>query len=318
MIGLCLKSLYEMGESNTKKTMKFLYLAHNGFYISSMICCILYLNNHFIYCFTENYSSISDISWIIAIISFVFHWNIISFVLFFRLYYIFQTTIYEISKSFICLFFTLFIIGGVSSLLPTIYFDYIYENQIYSLSAGGLLLFFVVLFQLILSFQFVIKLFQVISSSNGNDDNEDNDDNDDNDNHENSDSLNTESKIVTLIRKYTILAFITSIGSLLVLISFIICIAIGKIDNFFDNILMVVYIFNVLINTICVSLSLSLYDILYKKYCNWLDNNCKICCYNLAKNYRGLNISNSVKWSVLQSEQLSSSDEQEQHALVDL
>lgn len=318
----CIRVLIEMGD-NKMKSMRSLHLTLMLFYCSSIICCLLYLNNHCIYCFTENYSSISDISWIVAIISFVIHWGTILLAFFFRLYFIFSTTAYEISKLFICLFFTLFFIVGICALLPTIYFDYIYqENHLYSLTSGGLLLLFVVIFHILLSIMFIYKLFQVtqsierhdsshnlqqLSPTNGDDDTN-NGNGDDND-------IPYESKIVSMIRKYTILSIISSIGASLLLITFLICIGIGQIDNFFDNVLMIFYILNVLINMICISLSLSLYNNVYVRFCQNVDNLCKNCCNNLAQYY--INNGNKNRWSALQSEQLSDSDDPDQEP-VDL
>ena len=73
--------------------------------------------------------------------------------------------------------------------------------------------------------------------------------------------------------------------------------------------------------TICITLSLSLYENKYKRYCSCLDDSCKACCYHFAQNYRSGVV--SARWSTLseQASTPSSSDEienDEEQALVDL
>eukprot|EP01083_Nonionella_stella_P000400 1162_1 len=263
---ICIYSLGAMKNTHSKQ-MRFLHWTHILFYISCMVSTILYVNNHFIYCFTENYSFVSDISWMTSIISYVIHWGAVLLALFFRLYYIFQGTTYDISYTFICMFFVLFFSGGAGALVALVYFDYFLENEVLALSSGALLLLLVVIFHVILSIQFVYKLFQVTAATSA------------------SHTDITSSKMVIIIRKYTILAVIASIGAVLLLIAFGICIGIGGVNNLFDNILMIVYIFNVFINVICISLSLSLYHKYYVKYCNGLDVLCAKCCGSLRQSY---------------------------------
>eukprot|EP01083_Nonionella_stella_P239711 838725_1 len=65
-IVICIRALTGMRQMTQLKGRRFLHFTQVLFYLSCIIATILYINNHFIYCFTDNYSSVSDITWIIA------------------------------------------------------------------------------------------------------------------------------------------------------------------------------------------------------------------------------------------------------------
>merc|ERR1719159_846288 len=62
------------------------------------------------------------------------------------------------------MFFSLFFVVGVGSLVPAVYFDYVHQEQGYALIAGELLLGFVVIFHGVLSLQFGCKLYEITQS----------------------------------------------------------------------------------------------------------------------------------------------------------
>jgi len=302
---LSLRSLYEMHSNNKLKEMSFLYFTQILFYLSSILCSALYLLNHCAYCFTSSSSWLYNFSWTVAILSYVVHWGALLLALFFKLHYIFLTTAYEISALFAYAFFGLFASAGLIALICAVYFDYVAQHRIYALLSGELLLAAVVLFHAALSLQFVYKLYAVsqahgrvsvdfgdrnpmrgaagMSSAESEDEDEVVENVENEDIASDGSAEGAESRIVILIRKYTILSLVTSVGAIALWVAFSVCMYRDIVEHFFDNVLMVFYLCNVLVDVVCMALSHPFYGAQYAKWCGAVDGGCRRCCEGLSE-----------------------------------
>eukprot|EP01084_Bolivina_argentea_P250121 418969_1 len=197
---------------------------------------------------------------------YIYHWIAFLSLLYFRLKYVFKDSVYAVSKCYNCTSqFIICLLSIIFPLIITIVGIVFGTASDLGLILGILLFLIAMIFSQILAFTLIYKLYKLNKLASID---------------------NTNDRLVSTMTKYTLLALISMIGTVM----YIIILVSGVNKSYHSSMKYLVTItsnqLDVFIDTISVSLTLSLYNKYYDKLCIKCDTECKQCCLLLTNNSR--------------------------------
>lgn len=254
-------------KKHNKKTRKILFVSGSIFFVFSSFGLLATLTNIMSICFHGSDTNYLDFHhWIYFIIFYGIQTYFLWLILFLRLKYVFEGSIYKLSKLTVRIHIVIFIFIPIIAPCLLLILSYIKSNLIYTILL--LLLFiFIIIFSMSLSILFIYKLYNVFKI---------------NQQHKNS-------KLLQTISKSTILAIISLSLTFLTPITMLMCFYSIHHSQSTNNqrsismeiatsILAVICLFDVFTNYFCILLSYNCFDKLYGKLCGKFDTKCRQFC----------------------------------------
>ena len=252
-------------KKRNKKTSKILFISGSIFFVFSSFGLLATLTNIMSICFHGSDTNYLDFNhWIYFIISYSIQTYFLWLILFLRLKFVFQGSIFKLSKLTVRIHIIIFIFIPIGAPCLFLILSYIQSTLIYTILL--LIIFvFIIIFSMSLSILFIYKLLNVFKINQKHN-----------------------SKLLQTISKSTILAIISLSLTFLTPITMLLCFyAIHHSQNENKNgertlsmeiatsILAVICLFDVFSNYFCILLSYNCFDGLYRKVCGKFDKKCR-------------------------------------------